>query len=392
MIERHMTPILQKLVNQYPVVAVTGPRQSGKTTLVQAALPEHDYVSLEEPDKRRFASEDPHLFLDAHGPSTIIDEIQRVPELLSYIQGRVDREKRPGQYVLTGSSNLLLLEGVSQTLAGRVSLLTLLPLSLGELERGKRTARDLEGILFSGLYPRIHDQLLEPERWYASYVETYLERDVRRIINVAQLGRFQLFLRLCAARSGQLVNLTSLGNDCGITHNTARSWLSVLEASYVVRLVRPFHANFCKRLVKAQKLYFLDPGLVCYLLEIDTERELLVHSARGPLFETWVHSEFLKARVHVGLPPRLHFWRDYAGHEVDFVLGPAHSPIPVEVKSGRTITTDSFKGLRYWSRLAGESGGRGWVVYGGDDSHSRSDGEVLSWRDLSRLHGPRTGQ
>ena len=383
-----MTPVLRKLVSQYPVVAITGPRQSGKTTLVQAALPQHDYVSLEGPDKRRFASEDPHRFLDAHGSSTIIDEIQRVPELLSYIQGRVDSENRPGQYVLTGSSNLLLLEGVSQTLAGRVSLLTLLPFSVGELECGERTERSLEGILFDGLYPRIHDQGLEPGRWYASYVETYVERDVRRIINVADLGRFQHFLRLCAARSGQLVNLSSIGNDCGITHNTVRSWLSVLEASYIVRLVRPFHANFGKRLVKAPKLYFLDPGLACYLLEIDTERELLVHSARGPLFETWVHSELLKARVHMGLPPRLHFWRDYAGNEVDFILGPAHSPIPVEVKSGRTITTDSFKGLRCWSRLAGETGARGWVVYGGDDSHSRTDGEVLSWRDLHQLHEP----
>ena len=263
---------------------------------MQAALPDFAYVSLEEPDRRAFAVEDPRRFLDAYGPGTIIDEVQRVPDLLSYLQGLVDRENRPGAYVLTGSSNLMLLDGVSQSLAGRAALLTLLPFSLSELTQGKRFERDLEDLLFSGLYPRIHDQHLDPDRWYGAYVETYLERDVRRIINVADLGRFQLFLRLCAAWSGQLVNLSSLGNDCGITHNTARSWLSVLEASHVVRQIRPFHASFGKRLVKAPKLYFVDPGLACYLLEIDSARKLLVHPSRGALFETWVHSELLKAR------------------------------------------------------------------------------------------------
>ena len=371
--------------SNYPVVAVTGPHQSGKTTLVRATFPEYAYESLEDPDKRHFATEDPRRFLENLPGPAIIDEIQRVPELTSYIQGIVDQEGKPGRFVVTGSSNLLLLDQVSQSLAGRVSLLTLLPLSLGELAASGHGFETLEDTLHAGFYPRIHDLALPPGPWYRDYVSTYLERDVRKVLNVSDLGRFHLFLKMCAARSGQLLNLSALGNDCGVSHNTARSWLSVLEASYVVYQLRPHFANFRKRLVKATKLYFLDPGLLCHLLEIDSPKQLTAHSSRGAIFEGWVVSELLKARLHNDLEPRLYFWRDYMGREVDIVIGSLPGAVPIEAKSGATVAQDFFKGLRYWSQLAGASAEHGWVVYGGEEDQARSGGRVIGWRSIQHL-------
>jgi len=385
MIRRELEVALRGKAGTYPVVAVTGPRQSGKTTLVRATFPEYAYESLEDPDKRRFAREDPRRFLENLPGPAIIDEIQRVPELTSYIQGIVDQEGRPGRFVITGSSNLLLLDQVSQSLAGRVSLLTLLPMSTAELSASGHAFETLEDTLFAGFYPRIHDLALPPGPWYRDYVSTYLERDVRKVLNVSDLGRFHLFLKMCAARSGQLLNLSALGNDCGISHNTARSWLSVLEASYTVHQLRPHSANFRKRLVKATKLYFLDPGLLCHLLEIDSPKQLMTHSSRGAIFEGWVVSELMKARLHNDLEPRLYFWRDYMGREVDIVIGSPPGAVPIEAKSGATVVQDFFKGLRYWSRLAGASAERGWVVYGGEEDQDRSGGRVIGWRSIQRL-------
>ncbi len=385
MIERDLKPVLQRLVGEYPAVAVTGPRQSGKTTLVRHALPDFRYVSLEDPSERAFAENDPRRFLEAWPAGTIIDEAQRVPALFSYLQVEMDEAGAVGQYVLTGSSNFLLMEGISQSLAGRVALLTLLPFSESELAAGIGADRGLEETLYAGHFPPIHDRGLEPDRWLASYVDTYLEKDVRSLIRVNDLSRFQLFVRLCAARSGQLLNLSSLGNDCGITHNTARSWLSVLEASYLVRLLRPHHANFGKRLVKRPKLYFLDTGLLCYLLEIDSPEVLLTHASRGAIFESWVFAELLKQSLHHGKAPRLHFWRDLRGREIDFVLGPNHALVPIEVKSGLTIASDYFKGLAQWSKLTGNPADRGYVVYAGDKSSARSQGHVVGWRDLPTI-------
>lgn len=385
MIRRELEVALRDKAGTYPVVAVTGPRQSGKTTLVRATFPEYAYESLEDPDRRRFAAEDPRRFLNNLPGPAIIDEVQRVPELTSYIQGIVDQEGRPGRFVITGSSNLLLLDQVSQSLAGRVSLLTLLPLSSRELAASGHAFETLEDTLFAGFYPRIHHLALPPGAWYRDYVSTYLERDVRKVLNVSDLGRFHLFLKMCAARSGQLLNLSALGNDCGISHNTARSWLSVLEASYIVHQLRPHFANFRKRLVKATKLYFLDPGLLCHLLEIDSPNQLTVHSSRGAIFEGWVVSELLKARLHNDLEPRLHFWRDYMGREVDIVFGSPPGAVPIEAKSGATVAGDFFKGLAYWSRLAGTPAESGWVVYGGEEDQERSGGRVIGWRSIQRL-------
>lgn len=385
MIPRSLEPTLREVAAQYPVVTVTGPRQSGKTTLVRALFSDRPYVSLEDLDVRAFALEDPRRFLAQLEAGAVIDEVQRAPDLLSYLQGMVDQDPTPGRFVLTGSSNLLLLESVSQSLAGRTALLTLMPFSLSELQRVGRAPTGLDELLFSGLYPPIHDRGLDASRWYGDYVRTYVERDVRQILNVSSLERFGTFLRMCAARSGQILNLSALGNDCGITHNTARSWLSVLEASYVVQRLPPFFANLNKRLVKSPKIFFTDPGLAAYLVGIERARDLAYHALRGPLFETWVVSELTKMRINAGREPRLTFFRTHAGHEVDTVLDVAPEPVAIEAKSGSTMTRDQLAGLRAWQRLTSTTAERSWLVYGGDMDQERSDGHVIGWRSMDRL-------
>ena len=336
MIRRALETCPQKVARQYPVVTLTGPRQSGKTTLVQAVFPRHQYASLEEPDVREYALEDPRGFLGQFTGGVVLDEVQRAPDLFSYIQTIVDREDRPGRFILSGSQNFLLLRSISQSLAGRSAILHLLPFSLRELRRteallpggaGTRASRSggenppgLMETLFRGFYPRIHDKDLDPATWYSGYYQTYVERDVREIVNVGDLEAFGRFVRLCAGRNGQLLNLSSLGNDCGITHTTASRWISILEASFLVHLLRPYHANFGKRLIKSPKLYFLDTGLLCYLLRIQSPEDLRLHASRGPIFESFVISELIKSFLHQGQEPDLYFWRDSTGHEIDAVV------------------------------------------------------------------------
>ncbi|MEI7814841.1 MAG: ATP-binding protein [Coriobacteriia bacterium] len=397
MIPRHITPSLAIAAGRYPVVYLTGPRQSGKTTLAMAAFPEHPYVSLEDPDEREFAALDPRGFLRRFSDGAIFDEIQRAPELLSYLEGEVDRDARPGRFIITGSQQLLLRHHVSQTLAGRVALLQLLPFSLAELE-GREPADpaaladatnfpappacSLETMLFEGLYPRIHDQRLDARDWLANYYRAYVERDVRQVLKIGDLETFQRFVRLCAGRSGQLLNLSSLGSDCGISHSTARQWLSVLEASFLVMLLRPHHANFSKRLVKSPKLYFLDTGLLCYLLRVTRPEDLETHPAKGAILETFVVSEFVKTFLNRAEDPPLHFWRDRTGHEVDLLVDLPGGTIPVEVKAGRTVASDAFAGLRYWLALADVPGGHGVLVYGGDGGYEREGIAVRPWYAL----------
>jgi hypothetical protein len=387
MIPRQLSEVLRRVAASYPVVTVTGPRQSGKTTLVRAEFAQLPYVSLEDLDARAFATDDPRGFLKGIETGAVIDEVQRAPGILSYLQGLVDRDPRPGRFVLTGSSNLLLLECVSQTLAGRTALLTLMPFSLGELQAAGRAPQSLDELLFTGLFPPVHDRGLEPARWYGDYVRTYVERDVRRLLNVTDLERFVTFVRMCAARSGQVVNLSGLGNDCGITHNTARSWLSVLEASYVVLRLPPFHANLNKRLVKSPKLYFTDPALAAWLVGIERAADLAHHSLRGPLFETWIISELLKLRLNAGREPRLAFFRAHTGEEVDAVLDVAPAPLAIEAKSGATVTRDQLAGLRDWQRLTGAAPERCWLIYGGEAEQERAEGRVVPWRAVAGL-GP----
>jgi predicted AAA+ superfamily ATPase len=400
MIARHLSQTLKAAARDYPVVTVTGPRQSGKTTLVRAAFPRHRYASLEDPDTRAFAMEDPRGFLDQFRNGVILDEVQRVPDLFSYIQGIVDRVDRPGQFILSGSQNFLLLHRVSQTLAGRCAVLRLLPFSRSELigrplrdiakslqmrrsvaSTDRKTAADLFETLFTGGFPRIHDKGLKPQAWLANYYQTYLERDVRDLLNVGDIEGFGRFVRLCAGRSGQLLNASSLAADAGVSHTTVRRWLSILEASFVIHLLRPHHRNFNKRLVKSPKLYFLDTGLLCYLLRVQSAPDLISHAARGATFETWVVSEALKNFYNRGAEPDIYFWRDSAGHEIDLLIDQGSKPLPTEVKSGQTIAGDVFADVDYWRNLAGQQAGGAALVYGGDASFKRRGVSVLSWSD-----------
>jgi predicted AAA+ superfamily ATPase len=385
MIERKARLVLKKLAKGYPVVAVNGPRQSGKTTLVRQCFPHKPYVSLEEPDQREFAAQDPRGFLAQFPNGAVLDEAQRCPQLFSYLQRVVDEAGRRGLFVLTGSQQFGLLSGISQSLAGRVALVTLLPFSRDELAGAGCAPETLEEQLFTGSYPPIYDRGLEPPGWYANYVMTYVERDVRQLLNVRDLTDFQRFLRLCAGRTGQLLNLSALANDCGLTHNTARAWLSVLEASYLVHLLPPHHANFNKRLVKTPKLYLLDSGLAAWLLGIKSAQELRAHAQRGALFETWVVSELIKHRNHAARPLDLYFWRDRTGNEVDVLVERGTKLLPVEIKSGATLNADFFSGLARWRAFAGPKAGPASLVYGGDAALERSGARVVPWRQIALL-------
>lgn len=382
MITRDAETTLRELAQGYPVVAITGPRQSGKTTLTRTVFSDKPYVSLEEPDHREFADEDPRGFLARYQDGAILDEVQRCPDLFSYLQGRLDQAGRPGMFILTGSQQFGLLAGITQTLAGRVALLHLLPFALKELVAGGLSPRSLDESLFTGLYPPVHDRRLAPAVWYANYVQTYVERDVRQIINVRDLNTFRRFVRMCAARIGQLLNLSGLANDCGITHNTAKAWLSVLEASYLIFLLPPHHRNFNKRLVKMPKLYFYDTGLAAWLLGIREPGQLAIHAMRGALFESWVISELLKDRYNRGLTSNLYFWRDRTGNEVDVLAEYGEALAPIEIKSGQTVTRDYLIGLQKWIALAGTSVVKPLLIYAGDNSDTRSGIEIRRWRDM----------
>lgn len=384
MIQRAATHYIRKLAKGWPVVAVTGPRQSGKTTLVRAVFPAKSYVSLEDPDELEFSRKDPRGFLARFPEGAILDEVQRSPKLFSYLQTRVDEAGKTGLFVITGSQQFGLLSGITQSLAGRAGLLQLLPLSFDELKKGGKEVKSPEALLYQGGYPPLYSRRVTPVSWYANYVMTYIERDVRQLINVKDLSVFQRFLKLCAARTGQLLNLSNLANDCGITHNTAKAWVSVLEASYLVFLMHPHHKNFGKRLVKTPKLYFYDTGLAAWLLGIEDAKHMAIHSMRGELFESFVVSEMLKARFNKGLPSNLFFWRDNTGNEVDVLIEKGEQLTAVEIKSGRTVTEDYFASLTRWRRISGNSG-KQYVVYGGDEQYIRSNVQLVPWSRIAEL-------
>jgi hypothetical protein len=385
MFKRLLKKKLISSAKQYPVVTITGPRQSGKTTLVKTAFPHKRYVSLETPDEREYAETDPRGFLKQLSGGAIIDEIQRAPQLLSYIQTLVDEQQKEGLFILTGSQQLLLLDTITQSLAGRTALLTLYPLSLVELHKNNLAQKDLHNQLSAGGYPRIYDRKLNPAEWCANYIATYIERDVRSIKNVGDLSTFTRFIRMCAARSGQLLNLSELGNDCGINHNTAKSWLSVLEASFIIFLLQPHFANFNKRLIKSPKLYFLDTGVLCYLLNIRDPAAIVTSPHRGQIFETFVMGELVKYYANRGMRAPLYFWRDKTGHEIDCIIDENNKLIPIEIKSGETVSGDFFKNLNFWKSLS-NSREKSFVVYGGDRHQEREHAEVVSWNKLEILY------
>lgn len=382
MIFRQAAQTLHQLARGYPVLAITGPRQSGKTTLARAVFPDKRYVSLEDPDERAFADEDARGFLQRFPDGAILDEAQRCPALFSYLQGRVDADRVMGQFVLTGSQQFDLLAQITQSLAGRVGLVQLLPFAYPELKAAGVGPSDLNRLLWQGLYPPVLDREIDPTVWYANYVMTYVERDVRRFLEVRNLSQFQRFLRMCAARNGQLLNLSSLGSDCGISHVTARSWLSILEACYILHLLQPHHANFGKRLVKAPKLYFYDTGLAAYLQGIRDPDQLSIHPARGALFEAFVVGELLKHRYNQGLPSNLYFWRNNVGDEVDVLAEEGGALQPVEIKSGQTLVGDHLAGLKKWLGIAGRAAIEPRIVYGGDETVTRFGIKALSWREI----------
>ncbi|PKO89776.1 MAG: AAA family ATPase [Betaproteobacteria bacterium HGW-Betaproteobacteria-12] len=382
MYPRQARNTLERLARGFPVLALTGPRQSGKTTLARAAFPDKPYVSLENPDESDFAEQDPRRFLARLPDGAILDEVQRCPALLSWLQGVVDERQVMGQFVLTGSAQFDLIAGMSQSLAGRVGRVELLPLSLAEMQGGNCLPPTLDRLLLNGGYPAIYQRDLAAGDWFPNYVATYLERDVRQLIAVRDLSRFQRFVRMCAARSGQLLNLTALGADCGISAVTARDWLSVLEASYLVTRLPPYFQNFGKRLVKTPKLYFLDVGLMTWLLGIRDEASLATHAARGALFETWVVSELIKQRFNAGQPGDLYFWRDSAGHEIDVVFESAAGLQAIEIKSGSTFAADWVDGLKKWQKFTGDTPIRKPIlIYGGEDSHEREQCFVTGWKN-----------
>jgi len=359
-----------------------GPRQSGKTTLVRYLFGNKPYVSLENPDSRRFAIEDPRGFLGQYPDGAVLDEIQRTPDLFSYLQQRLDENPAPGQFILTGSNNLLLQESISQSLAGRIAYLFLLPLSIDEIGAdGLESAADL---ILKGSYPPVYDQPVEPPRWYANYIRTYIERDVRQLKNITDLDAFERVIRLCAGRTGQMLNMSNLAIEAGVDAKTIGSWIGILEQSFIVHRLQPHHRNFNKRVVKMPKLYFYDTGLACALLGIQTREQLIWHPLFGSLFENLMVSELIKNRFNKSMPDNLFFWRDNNGSEIDVLLDTPQGLFPIEIKSGQTITSEYFKGLLFWQKHTGQSGGI--ILYAGTANEKRSNGiEILPWKQVGKV-------
>jgi predicted AAA+ superfamily ATPase len=382
LVKRSITPVLRDLFARYPVITLTGPRQSGKTTLCRTLFPKLPYFNLERPDLREATAADPRGFLSRAADGAIIDEVQRVPELFSWLQAHVDEQRRNGMFVLTGSEEFQLSEAISQSLAGRTAILRLLPFSIDEAA-SIRPAMSTNEMLFAGFYPRIYDQNLHPTQALGDYFETYVERDVRRLGGVQDLLMFQRFVRLCAGRIGQLLNLQSLGNDAGVTHTTARKWVSVLEASYVAFLLPPLHANVSKRLIKKPKLYFHDVGLAAYLLGIENAAQIETHPLRGALFENMVVAEALKYRYNAGRRSNLYFYRDSSGLEIDLVYPFANRYLPIEIKSGQTITTSQLVALEKFRGLFPDQHENSILVYGGEEEMTRGTVQAIPARALA---------
>ncbi len=383
MIKRTAEARLIKLVKTFRSVAVVGPRQSGKTTLCRAVFPRKSYVSLENPDTLEFANTDPRGFLSQYKTGAILDEIQRAPHLFSYLQQVLDETKKKGLFILTGSNNFLLQENITQTLSGRIAYLQLLPLSLQELKDSKKIKADYSWHILSGGYPEVIAKKINPADWYAGYITTYVERDVRQLKNISNLSQFLKLLRLCAGRTGQLLNLTALSNDCGIDQKTVAAWLSVLQTSYIIYLLKPYHTNFNKRIIKTAKLYFYDTGVACSLSGISNTRQIATHAAKGPLFENMIVSELLKERFNAGAADNLYYWRDKTGNEIDILTDNAGKLTAIELKAGETVSPDFFKGIEYFSSLKTGTVQK-LLVYGGNQEQKRSNGTIVKpWNKLS---------
>ena len=382
MIPREAEKELRSLSNQFKAIAIIGPRQSGKTTLAKFVFHDLPYVNLENPDTRRFALNDPRGFLNNYKTGAIFDEAQRTPELFSYLQEILDNTKSTGRFILTGSNNFLLQENISQSLAGRIAYLNLLPFSLSELKTINQI--DLNDQVFKGFYPSIYDQDISPGRWYPNYIQTYIEKDVRQIKNINDLESFNRFIKLCAGRAGQLLNKNSLAIETGIDGKTVDSWIGILESSFIIFRLFPHHKNYNKRIVKMPKIYFYDTGLLCNLLGINESSQLETHYFKGNIFENFIIADILKNKFNHAIPDNFYFWRDNVGHEIDLIIDKSFHLVPIEIKSGKTIHDEFFKGIRYWKKLSGEKQGK--IIYAGDTDQYRSEGiDVISWRNMTNF-------
>ncbi len=381
-IGRRIIPLIKEQQSKFPVLAITGPRQSGKTTLLKELFTEYRYVSLENPDIRSFAEADPVGFLDLYNEHVIFDEIQRVPDLFSYIQSRVDESRMMGRFILSGSQNFQLLNSITQTLAGRVALFKLLPLDFVEMKAEDLLPASYAETAVRGCYPAIFDREIDPRVFYANYIQTYIEKDVTELLNVRDLKQFRTFIGLCAGRAGQLLNISAIANECDISQPTAKSWLSLLESSYVVFLLQPYHQNFNKRLVKSPKLYFYDIGLLCHLLGIRQPDDFEKNRLKGNLFENMVVAEYHKRNHHLYLHQEYNFWQDSNGHEVDLLIAKPNGFDVFEVKATQTITPQLFKEMDRFADLAKADEMRKTLVYGGEKNQLRSKYLVMSWRNI----------
>ncbi len=380
MIDRQLAKKIIALRKQFPVLSLTGPRQTGKTTLLKSIYKDLPYVTLEDIDNRTSAIQDPRGFLNNFPKGVVLDEVQNTPDLFSYIQGVVDKDDI--HIVLSGSQNFLLSERISQSLAGRTAILKLLPFSLDELKGTQYEPNTWEEMVFNGGYPRLYDKQIEPTDFYPSYITTYIEKDVRQIKNIENLNTFAQFLKLCAGRTGQVLNIHALANDAGISPNTAKAWLSVLEASYILHFLQPHHKNYNKRLVKSPKLYFYDTGVACSLLGIERIEQLTTHYLKGSLFENFIINEFIKKRLNEGKKPNTFYWLSKDQKEIDLLIEQADTLVPVEIKSGKTRNASFFTNLQYWQKLSGVASENLHVIYGGDDNLKTAMGNYVSWRNI----------
>lgn len=386
MVDREAAGLLKKMAKEFRAVAIVGPRQSGKSTLARMAFPGKSYVSFETPSVRNFFISDPHGFLNTYRDGAIFDEAQRVPELFSYLQEVIDASSKRGRFILTGSNNFSLQEGITQTLAGRLGYIDLLPFSINEIQSQKKNfyRHDVHQFIFRGGYPEIATRKTDVNQWFASYVRTYVERDVRQLKSIDNLAAFEKLLLLCAGRVGQLLNMSNLAIEAGINVNTVNSWLGLLQSSYIIYLLKPHHRNFNKRVVRTPKLYFHDTGLACHLLGIQKAEELRFNIHRGALFENMVLNEMLKRRFNSGKRNNLFFWRDNTGNEIDVIIDNGKQLIPVEIKSGATITENILKGIQFWQKLTQIK--KGIIVYGGSQSQRRTSGiDIVGWETIGDM-------
>lgn len=387
MIQRHLGAYINKIKNKFPIISITGPRQSGKTTLAKSLFPEYNYFNLENPDERMEVEEDIRGFLNNYARAgIIIDEAQNVPDLFSYLQTFVDKSNNMGKIILSGSQNFLLMEKISQTLAGRTGIVNLFPFSLSELKNTEFWKNNVYDFLFTGMYPALYDRDIAPGDYYPVYIQTYIERDVRSLKNIGDLNIFRRFLQLCAGRVGQILNYSSIANDLGIDHKTVKSWISVLEASYIIFLLNPHYNNLNKRVIKQSKLYFYDTGLAASLLRIRSKDALYSFNLRGNLFENFIIAEYFKSTLHSGSQPDAFFFRDRTGNEVDLIIDKPPELIPIEIKSGETITNDFFKGLIKYQSLSTINPEKCFLIYSGDKSGKRKYGNILSWNQLEKIN------